>query len=118
MEAIFQGRAALLPTPQDLSFYSYQTRIHSQNSTSTLEVVPVSGSARFARRSISQSLIAWQVVADSARGLAFKDKRDGKTIDINPEEGSKPDDAVNARIEIQDPDYLQAILFCHAVRHH
>ena len=42
MEAVFQGRAALLPTPQDLSFYSYQTRIQSQNSTSTLEVVPVS----------------------------------------------------------------------------
>jgi len=40
MEAVFQGRARLLPNSRDLSFYNHQTQELSCNASPSFEVPP------------------------------------------------------------------------------
>jgi hypothetical protein len=54
-----------------------------------------------------------QVIADSAQGLLFKNKRDRKIINVNPE--SPPGDNT-VRIEIDTHEYTQVVLYDHSTR--
>eukprot|EP00981_Chlorochromonas_danica_P002999 scaffold601_cov170-Ochromonas_danica.AAC.60 len=59
---IFEKRKRLLPKPSDLSYYNWETQLSTSNST------PL-----------------YQVIADSTQGLLFKNKRDRKIVNVNPE---------------------------------
>lgn len=54
---IFELRKRLLPKPTDLSYYNWETQLSTSNSTPH-----------------------YQVIADSAQGLLFKNKRDRKIV--------------------------------------
>jgi hypothetical protein len=54
-----------------------------------------------------------QVIADSAQGLLFKNKRDRKIINVNPE--CPPGDNTT-RTEIETKEYVQIVLYDHSTR--
>ncbi|XP_064383122.1 cilia- and flagella-associated protein 299-like [Halichondria panicea] len=60
-DPIFSSRKKLLPRHSDLSFYNWDTNFSSSNSTPN-----------------------YQVIADNASGLLFKNKRDRKIINVDP----------------------------------
>jgi hypothetical protein len=57
----FEGKKKLLPKPSDLSYYNWETQTCTSNPTPN-----------------------FQVIADSEAGLLFKNKRDRKTINVDP----------------------------------
>jgi hypothetical protein len=59
---VFECRKRLLPKPSDLSYFNWDTNLSTSNSTPH-----------------------YQVIADSAQGLLFKNKRDRKIVNVNPE---------------------------------
>lgn len=87
---IFERRKKLLPKPSDLSYYNWETQLSTSNSTPH-----------------------YQVVADSAQGLLFKNKRDRKMINVNPE--SSPGDNTT-RSELPTPEYVQVVFYDHSTR--
>jgi len=87
---IFDRRKRLLPKPSDLSFYNWETQLTTSNSTPH-----------------------YQVIADSSQGLLFKNKRDRKIINVNPE--ANPGDN-STRIEIETKEYLHVVLYDHSTR--
>lgn len=87
---IFEGRKLLLPKPTDLSFYNWDTQLSTSNSTPF-----------------------YQVIADNGQGLLFKNKRDRKLINVNPE--TSPGENTT-RIEIKSPEYTQVVLYDHSTR--
>jgi hypothetical protein len=54
------------------------------------------------------------VIADSARGLMFKNKRDRKVLDVDPAAPTPGDGS--ARTELADPGYAQVVLYDHVTR--
>lgn len=60
-EAYFSGRKKLLPKPTDLSFYNWENQAISSNNTPN-----------------------YQVIAESVRGILFKNKRDRKILNVDP----------------------------------
>eukprot|EP01035_Chromulina_nebulosa_P019803 gene19803-25745_t len=88
---IFDRKKRLLPKPTDLSFYNWETQLSTSNSTPY-----------------------YQVVADSTQGLLFKNKRDRKVINVNPESSSPGDNTV--RIELETNEYVQVVLYDHSTR--
>lgn len=87
---IFDRRRRLLPKPTDLSYYNWETQLSTSNSTPH-----------------------YQVIADSAQGLLFKNKRDRKIINVNPE--CPPGDNTT-RTEIETNEYTQIVLYDHSTR--
>ncbi|XP_040411784.1 cilia- and flagella-associated protein 299 isoform X2 [Cygnus olor] len=61
-EAYFSGKKRLLPRKTDLSFYNWNKNVVSSKPSPN-----------------------YKVIAESACGLLFKNKRDGKIINVNPE---------------------------------
>jgi hypothetical protein len=89
----FSGKKRLLPRPSDLSYYNWDTSASSSNSSPN-----------------------FQVKADDRHGgLLFKNKRDRKVIDLNP---NAPCGDNSMRIHIETDEYLQCVLFDHTTRLH
>jgi hypothetical protein len=89
-EPYFTGKKRLMPKPSDLSYYNWDT----QTSTS-------SSSPNF------------QVIADNGAGLLFKNKRDRKVINVDPE--ATPGDNTE-RAELRSGAYLHAVFYDHTTR--
>lgn len=90
-EALGDARPKFQPKPSDLSYYNFETQHSTSNSNSN-----------------------FQVIAHHETGLLFKNKRDRKTINVDP--NSLPGDN-STRTEIKDSeDYLQVVIFDHMTR--
>mmetsp|Transcript_14550 Transcript_14550/g.22970 ORF Transcript_14550/g.22970 Transcript_14550/m.22970 type:complete len:244 (+) Transcript_14550:88-819(+) len=89
--AYFERRKRLLPRPQDLSYYNWETQTSTSNSTPN-----------------------FQVIADNEAGLLFKNKRDRKVINVDPKLESPGDNS--SRYEIPTTEYLQVVIFDHMTR--
>jgi hypothetical protein len=87
---IFEKRKRLLPKLSDLSYYNWETQLSTSNST------PL-----------------YQVITDSTQGILFKNKRDRKIVNVNPE--TDPGDNTT-RIELQSAEYVQIVLYDHSTR--
>ena len=79
-----------MPKPTDLSYYNWETQLSTSNSSPH-----------------------YQVIADGAQGLLFKNKRDRKIISVNPE---LPAGDNSVRIEIPTTEYAQIVLYDHTTR--
>lgn len=86
----FDRRRKLLPKASDLSYYNWETQLSTSNSSPY-----------------------YQVIADNAQGLLFKNKRDRKIINVNPEVA--PGDNTT-RIELKSEEYIQVVLYDHTTR--
>lgn len=86
----FERRRRLLPKPTDLSYYNWETQLSTSNSSPH-----------------------YQAIADSVQGLLFKNKRDRKVINVNPEM-SPGDNTV--RIELDAKEYVQIVIYDHTTR--
>ena len=86
----FDKSRKLLPKASDLSYYNWETQLSTSNSSPY-----------------------YQVIADNAQGLLFKNKRDRKIINVNPE--VDPGDN-STRIELKTEEYIQVVLYDHTTR--
>eukprot|EP00771_Trimastix_marina_P000549 gnl/Trimastix_PCT/1569.p1 GENE.gnl/Trimastix_PCT/1569~~gnl/Trimastix_PCT/1569.p1 ORF type:complete len:240 (+),score=62.83 gnl/Trimastix_PCT/1569:43-762(+) len=89
----FSRRVELMPKTTDLSYYNWETQVATSNSTPNFDVI-----------------------ADNGTGLQFKNKRDRKTINVEPQK--EPGD-LTRRIDIDVRNvgqYLQAVLYVHETR--
>ncbi|CAF0774815.1 unnamed protein product [Brachionus calyciflorus] len=85
----FNGKK-LLPKPTDLSFYNWENQMITSNNTPN-----------------------YQVIAESVKGLLFKNKRDRKLINVDPH--SLPGDNTT-RTEIKNDKYIQIVFYDHITR--
>ena len=60
-EPYFSGKKKLLPKPSDLSFYNWENQMIASNNTPN-----------------------YQVIAESVKGILFKNKRDRKILNVDP----------------------------------
>lgn len=60
-EPYFSGKRKLLPKPSDLSFYNWESQLIISNNTPN-----------------------YQVIAESVKGVLFKNKRDRKILNVDP----------------------------------
>ena len=90
MEHIFELRKQLIPKPSDLSFYNWETQTSTSNPTPN-----------------------FQVIADNEMGLLFKNKRDRKIINVDPQ--ADPGDN-STRTEIETDEFEQVVIFDHVTR--
>lgn len=88
---IFEGKAKLVPKPTDLSYYNWKTGICASNDSPNFKVDAGSGES----------------------GLLFRNKRDRKVINVNP--NVKLDENVK-RTEVISSDYTQIVLYDHETR--
>ena len=89
-EPYFNRKKKFMPRPTDLSYYNWETQTSTNNSTPN-----------------------FQVIADNAAGLLFKNKRDRKVINVDPQ--SRPGDN-SIRTEIPTSEYLQVVIYDHMTR--
>ena len=89
-EPYFEKRKKLMPKPSDLSYYNWETQTSTSNSTPN-----------------------FQVIADNETGLLFKNKRDRKVINVDP--NANPGDN-STRTEIKTTEYLQVVIYDHMTR--
>ena len=89
-EPYFDGRKKLMPKPTDLSYYNWETQTSTSNATPN-----------------------FQVIADNEAGLLFKNKRDRKVINVDPQ--ARPGDN-SRRIELHTHEYTQVVLYDHVTR--
>jgi len=87
----FSGKKRLLPKSSDLSFYNWETQTSTSNPTAN-----------------------YQVIADSASGLLFKNKRDRKIVNVDPKASSPGDNST--RIAVDANQYIQALIYDHLTR--
>ena len=91
-EPYFSGKKRLLPKPSDLSFYNWETQNSTSNATPN-----------------------YQVIADNASGLLFKNKRDRKIVNVDPR-ASRPGDN-SSRIPVDSSgQYVQVVIYDHITR--
>jgi hypothetical protein len=90
-EAYFAGKKKFLPKPSDLSFYNWETQVSTSNATPN-----------------------YQVSAESAAGLLFKNKRDRKMLNVDPKAASPGDNST--RTVIDSPKYMQVVIYDHVTR--
>ncbi|CAD7696110.1 unnamed protein product, partial [Ostreobium quekettii] len=90
MELIFERKKRLIPKPSDLSFYNWDTQMSTSNPTPN-----------------------FQVIADSEKGLLFKNKRDRKVINVDPSQ--KPGDN-STRTEVDTDEHMQVVIYDHVTR--
>ena len=79
-----------MPKQSDLSYYNWETQTSTSNSTPN-----------------------FQVIADNETGLLFKNKRDRKVINVDP--NANPGDN-STRTEIANKEYLQIVIYDHMTR--
>lgn len=60
-EPYFSGKKKLLPRPSDLSFYNWENQMIASNNTPN-----------------------YQFIAESIKGILFKNKRDRKILNVDP----------------------------------
>merc|ERR1712168_260919 len=85
-EPYFSGKKRLLPRPSDLSFYNWETQTSTSNPTPN-----------------------YQVIAENASGLLFKNKRDRKILNVDPK-ATTP--GVNSTRSVLDtPEYVQVVIY-------
>ncbi|XP_067935540.1 cilia- and flagella-associated protein 299-like [Watersipora subatra] len=89
-EQYFNGKKRLLPKPSDLSFYNWETQTSTSNPTPN-----------------------YQVIAENASGLLFKNKRDRKILNVDPK--SSPGDN-STRVVLDSPKYIQIVIYDHITR--
>ena len=90
-EVYFERKKRLLPRPSDLSYYNWETQTSTSNSSPN-----------------------FQVIADNDAGLLFKNKRDRKIVNVDPEAETPGDNST--RTVIRDPDYMHVVIFDHMTR--
>merc|ERR1712141_689099 len=90
-EPYFTGKKRLLPRPSDLSFYNWETQTSTSNPTPN-----------------------YQVIAENASGLLFKNKRDRKILNVDPKAPSPGDNST--RTPIDSPKYVQIVIYDHITR--
>lgn len=90
LEPVFDRKKRLLPMPYDLSYYNWVTLNSYSNSSSN-----------------------YQVVADSADGLLFKNKKDRKILNVDP--NGEPGDN-STRTMIDTDEYQQVVFYDHSTR--
>ncbi|KAH7283625.1 hypothetical protein KP509_34G016500 [Ceratopteris richardii] len=90
LEPVFERKRRLLPMPYDLSCYNWATLNSYSNSSSN-----------------------FQVVADSADGLQFKNKKDRKILIVDP--NREPGDN-SSRTVIETDEYEQVVIYDHSTR--
>ncbi|XP_069482261.1 cilia- and flagella-associated protein 299 isoform X2 [Ambystoma mexicanum] len=89
-EPYFSGKKKLMPRPNDLSFYNWETHVSTSNASPN-----------------------YQVIAENASGLLFKNKRDRKIINVDPK--ASPGDNTT-RTPIQTDLYIQVVIYDHVTR--
>mmetsp|Transcript_22482 Transcript_22482/g.69638 ORF Transcript_22482/g.69638 Transcript_22482/m.69638 type:complete len:233 (-) Transcript_22482:137-835(-) len=89
-ENYFDLKKRLMPKLADLSYLNWETQTSTSNSTSN-----------------------FQVMADGENGLLFKNKRDRKIINVDPD--MAPGDNTT-RTELHTPEYLQVVIYDHMPR--
>jgi len=88
----FTSKKRLLPKTSDLSFYNWETQTSTSNATPN-----------------------YQVIADNATGLLFKNKRDRKIVNVDPK-ATRPGDN-STRVPIESPNqYIQVVIYDHITR--
>ncbi|XP_072051098.1 cilia- and flagella-associated protein 299-like [Amphiura filiformis] len=90
-EPYFSGRKRLLPRPSDLSFYNWETQTSTSNPTPN-----------------------YQVIAENASGLLFKNKRDRKILNVDPKASSPGDNSTRTPIDCEQ--YIQVVIYDHITR--
>ena len=90
LEPVFEQRKRLLPKTSDLSFYNWETQTSMSNPTPN-----------------------FQVFADNEAGLLFKNKRDRKIINVDPQ--SDPGDN-SVRTNLETHEYTQVVIYDHVTR--
>merc|ERR1711936_1142765 len=90
-EPYFSGKKRLLPRPSDLSFYNWETATSTSNPTPN-----------------------YQVIAENASGLLFKNKRDRKIINVDPKAPTPGDNST--RVTLHAKQYIQALIYDHLTR--
>ncbi|ELU18780.1 hypothetical protein CAPTEDRAFT_147290 [Capitella teleta] len=90
-EPYFTGKKRLLPRPSDLSFFNWETQTSTSNPTPN-----------------------YQVIAENASGLLFKNKRDRKIINVDPKAPSPGDNSTRTPVEAQK--YVQVVIYDHTTR--
>jgi hypothetical protein len=90
-EVYFSRKKKLLPKPSDLSFFNWDTQVSTSNATPN-----------------------YQVLAENASGLLFKNKRDRKILNVDPKAQTPGDNSV--RMPIESPKYIQIVLYDHITR--
>merc|ERR1712154_708310 len=87
----FSGKKKLLPRASDLSFYNWETATSTSNPTPN-----------------------YQVIAENASGLLFKNKRDRKIINVDPKAPNPGDNS--ERHVISPSKYIQVVIYDHINR--
>nr|XP_013809974.1 PREDICTED: uncharacterized protein C4orf22 homolog [Apteryx mantelli mantelli] len=89
-EVYFSGKKRLLPRNTDLSFYNWDRNVSTSNSSPN-----------------------YQVIAENACGLLFKNKSDRKIINVDPK--AYPGDNTT-RTPIETDLYLHVVIYDHILR--
>jgi hypothetical protein len=89
-EPYFEQKKRLMPRPTDLSYYNWETQNSTNNSSPN-----------------------FQVIADNEAGLLFKNKRDRKIINVDPQ--AEPGDN-STRTEVKTGEYEQVVIYDHMTR--
>ena len=89
-EPYFNNQKSLIPRTSDLSFYNWETQTCTSNTTPN-----------------------FQVIADNESGLLFKNKRDRKIINVDPE-GNPGDNT--SRTQIHTKEHIQVVIYDHLTR--
>ncbi|KAI0223100.1 cilia and flagella associated protein 299 [Lamellibrachia satsuma] len=90
-EPYFAGKKRLLPRPSDLSFFNWETQTSASNPTPN-----------------------YQVIAENATGLLFKNKRDRKILNVDPKAGTPGDNSI--RTPVESNKYTQIVIYDHITR--
>ena len=88
---IFEGKKLLMPKPTDLSFYNWEAQVTTSNDSPN-----------------------FRVDTHDEKGILFRNKRDRKVINVNPNV-DPPGDSTQ-RIEIDCEEYTQVVFFDHFTR--
>eukprot|EP01083_Nonionella_stella_P050179 133568_1 len=89
----FEQKKKLKPKPSDLSYYNWETQTTNSNPTQN-----------------------FQVIADNQYGLLFKNKRDRKVINVDPNAKDIGDNSQRYTIHVDHNQYLQCVIFDHSTR--
>eukprot|EP00051_Salpingoeca_urceolata_P026959 m.479455 g.479455 ORF g.479455 m.479455 type:complete len:233 (-) comp21457_c0_seq1:443-1141(-) len=87
----FSRKRKLKPRPTDLSFYNWGTQTSRSNSTEN-----------------------YQVIYDQGPGLLFKNKKDRKIVNVDPELDTPGDNST--RCVLKTDEYLQVVFYDHVTR--
>uniref|UniRef100_A0A8C3JVF9 Cilia- and flagella-associated protein 299 n=1 Tax=Calidris pygmaea TaxID=425635 RepID=A0A8C3JVF9_9CHAR len=89
-EAYFSGKKKLFPRNSDLSFYNWDRNVSTSHSSPN-----------------------YQVIAENACGLLFKNKSDRKIINVDPK--AHPGDSTT-RTPVETDLYLHVVIYDHIIR--